>query len=251
MSLQFSETVELSDFLRRKNSLLTEELKNVQLKYEQQLSMNSTLEQFQSGMRLLSEKFPLFSLEKLMNRYEILEETSLNLTKKLAELEEEKRKTDADKHREIAAFQDQFMMISDNEKHREKELQEARNRLNNQKFDKDEALAYKEKYLLVFKRIIALFNKWSSKIKVYYNTDKNKEENVILDDPMNILDVLEKMVLISTPESLQNYLRKIIVAANKLQRNHFKSFVNERFDPEKIFERIEKKLQAGKSRGEG
>ena len=105
MSLHLSETVELSDFLRRKNSLLTDELNSVQLKYEQQLDMNSSLEQFQSGMRLLTEKFPSFSLEKLMNRYEILEETSLSLTKKFAELEEEKRKTEDDKHREIAAFQ--------------------------------------------------------------------------------------------------------------------------------------------------
>ena len=172
-----------------------------------------------------------------------MEETSLNLTRKLSELDDDKKHSDIDKQHQIAEYQDKFLFLAENDKRREKEFLERQNRINNQKIDKDEAFHYKEKYFLVFKRLIALFNKWNTKIKVYYNTNPDiDDENVILEDPLNVIDVLEKMVQISTPENLQAYLRKIIVAANKLQRNHFRNFVNERFDPEKIYDRIDKRL---------
>ena len=245
MKLQVEETVELSDFLKRKNVLLVEQLKNLQMKYEQQLNMNSELEHFQKGMKTLNEKYPQFTLEKLMNRYEILEETSLDLSRKISELEDDKQKFENEKMKQINEYQDKLLAVADTEKKREKELQEFQIRLNNQKFDKEEAQNYKEKYFVIFKRIIALFNSWNNKIRVYYSVKENlpESENVILEDPLHVLDVLDKMVRISTPEGLQDYLRKIIISANKLQRNHFKQFINERFDPEKLYERIDKKME--------
>ena len=245
MKLQVEETVELSDFLKRKNVLIVEQLQNLQMKYEQQLNMNSELEQFQKGMKMLNEKYPQFTLEKLMNRYAILEETSLDLSRKISELEDDLKKIENDRIKQINEFQDKIMTFADVEKKREKELQEFQIRLNNQKFDKEEAQNYKEKYFIIFKRIAALFNSWNNKIRVYYTVkeDLPESENVILEDPLHVLDVLDKMVRISTPENLQQYLRKIIISANKLQRNHFKQFVNERFDPEKLYERIDKKME--------
>ena len=245
MKLQVEETVELSDFLKRKNVLIVEQLQNLQMKYEQQLNMNSELEQFQKGMKMLNEKYPQFTLEKLMNRYAILEETSLDLSRKISELEDDLKKIENDRIKQINEFQDKIMTFADVEKKREKELQEFQIRLNNQKFDKEEAQNYKEKYFIIFKRIVALFNSWNNKIRVYYTVkeDLPESENVILEDPLHVLDVLDKMVRISTPENLQQYLRKIIISANKLQRNHFKQFVNERFDPEKLYERIDKKME--------
>jgi len=245
MKLQVDETVELSDFLKRKNVLLVDQLKILQMKYEEQLNMNSELEHFQKGMKILNEKFPQFTLEKLMNRYEILEETSLSLTRKISELEDEKRTIEYEKTKELNEFQEKFLNLADTEKKRDKDLQEFEIRLNNQRFDKDEAQTYKDRYFIIFKRIIALFNNWNTRIRVYYKIkeDLPESENVILEDPLHVLDVLDKMMRISTPESIQEYLRKIIISANKLQRNHFKQFVNERFDPEKLYERIDKKME--------
>lgn len=49
---------------------------------------------------------------------------------------------------------------------------------------------------------------------------------------------MDKMIQISTPEKMQEYLRKIIVSANMLQRKYLPEHVNEKFDPDKIYERI-------------
>lgn len=245
MKLHLEETVELSEFLKRKNMLLIEQLKSLQLKYEEQLNMTSELELFSKGMKALTEKYPNFTIEKLMTRYELLEVTSMSLTKKLSELEDEKQCSDNEKIKQLADFQNKLLFYSEADKRKEKQLQEFNIRINNQKFDK-ETFSYKEKYFQIFNRIIVLFNKWNTSIRVFYNYNKDdlENENVVLEDPMNILEVMDKMMQISTPQGLQSYLRKIIIAANKLQRNHFKQFVNERFDPEKLFERIDKKMIA-------
>lgn len=243
MRIHLEETVELSDFLKRKNVILSDHLKLLQMKYEEQLNMTSELEEFSKGMKILQEKFPSFTLEKLMNRYELLEETSLNLTKKLGEYEDDVKKMENERSKERQQTQEKMFYLIENEKKKEKEIQDFQIRLNIQKFDKQDALEYKEKYFLICNRIISLFNKWNNNIRVYYNSKEQKDdENMVLDDPLNLIDILDKMVQISTPESLQAYLRKIIISANKLQRKHFKKFVNERFNPEKLFERIDKKM---------
>ena len=113
MKLQVEETVELSDFLKRKNVLIVEQLQNLQMKYEQQLNMNSELEQFQKGMKMLNEKYPQFTLEKLMNRYAILEETSLDLSRKISELEDDLKKIENDRIKQINEFQDKIMTFAD------------------------------------------------------------------------------------------------------------------------------------------
>lgn len=53
-----------------------------------------------------------------------------------------------------------------------------------------------------------------------------------------MLEMLEKNIIISTDIKLQSYLRKIIVSANMLQRKYLPEHVNEKFDPDKIYERI-------------
>lgn len=39
---------------------------------------------------------------------------------------------------------------------------------------------------------------------------------------------------------MQKYLTKIMVSANQLLRRYFPSHVNERFDPDKIYEKVHK-----------
>lgn len=49
------------------------------------------MEKFLPEFRLMTKKFPDFSAEKIVDRYEYFENTVLILTKKTADLEEDKR----------------------------------------------------------------------------------------------------------------------------------------------------------------
>jgi len=48
--------------------------------------------------------------------------------------------------------------------------------------------------------------------------------------------------MISTPEKSQNYIRKIIVHANILQRKYFPDNVNDKYDPGIVYDKITKKI---------
>jgi len=49
------------------------------------------LERFIPQYRIISKKFPEFSAEKFVDRYEYFENCSLELTKKVGDLEEDRR----------------------------------------------------------------------------------------------------------------------------------------------------------------
>ena len=53
-----------------------------------------------------------------------------------------------------------------------------------------------------------------------------------------MLELLEKLIGVSSDEKKTAYLRKIIINANSLQRRFFPESVNDRFNPEKIYDRI-------------
>lgn len=48
------------------------------------------LSKFESAMKLVSEKFPNFTIEKLIDKLEYLEKAGMDFTKKLGELEDDK-----------------------------------------------------------------------------------------------------------------------------------------------------------------
>ena len=74
---------------------------------------------------------------------------------------------------------------------------------------------------------------------MYYNDEtKDKNLQVDLNDPFEILDVLDKMLKLTTVTSSHNYIRKIICSVNLLQRKIFPDKINDKFDPDKVYERI-------------
>lgn len=52
---------------------------------------STDLEKFIPHYKILIKKFPDFSADKLIDKYEYLENTCLDMTKKISDLEEEKR----------------------------------------------------------------------------------------------------------------------------------------------------------------
>lgn len=198
------------------------------------MKMNTELEDLQQNLKLLKEKFPSVTLDKLIQKYELLETTLTELVKKVGELEDDKIQLTKDKNEEVFQFKDKYFLVQENEKKREKEFQKIKSQLNMQNIDAQDT--FKEKYFSIFKKIINLYNKWKKDLKIFRDLELNPN------DPEEIIDYLDKGIQISSNERLHNYLRKIIASANQLQRQHFPDNLNERFDPEKFYERVNKRL---------
>ena len=70
---------------------------------------------------------------------------------------------------------------------------------------------YKDDYLSLCNKILDLYNEWNKKIIIY---SKLEETPIEIKDPESILDFMKKYTKITTNESSQEYIRKIITSAN-------------------------------------
>ena len=132
-------------------------------------------------------------------------------------------------------------VIKDEEIKRIKIAKEFREKLDAKEHELSEQNHYRDQYHRLNNQVIDLYNQWRQGIEVY--DGKNKLDiKPDLTDPCAIVDVLKKMVKITTSKDLQKYLKKIIVSANLLLRKYFPEHVNERFDADKIYERIHKHI---------
>ena len=230
-----------NDHLVRKNQLLTGELNELKAKMETLTQNYEKLSKFQTSYDLVMEKFPNQSLEKLLDKLEYLEKTGMEATRKIGELEDEKLTIEREKQALKHNYDQKYMEMNKREAEAERNMQIVKDQMGNKAELMHEASRYRDNYFLLFKNIVSLFTDWNNEIRIYFNPDPKQptsEPQAALDDPIEILNLLKKMVRISTPESLQRYLRKIIVSANQLQREFFPGAVNEKFDPEKIYDRV-------------
>ena len=241
----FIETQTENDHLLRKNQLLTQELNEIKKKMDSLNENYMKLSHFETSYELLMNKFPNISLEKLLDKLEYLEKAGMDFTKKLGELEDEKIMIEREKQQIIQKYEQKYIDMTKRELEAEKKMLLVKDQLTAKAELVQEANGYKENYFILFKNIIALFTEWNQDIKIYFNPNLKQieEPQAALEDPIEILALLKKMVRISTPEGFQKYLRKIIVSANQLQREFFPGVANEKFDPEKIYERIFKMMK--------
>lgn len=239
VKLNLEEFRESNECLKRKNALLKENFTNLKVNLENQMKMNTELEDLQQNLKLLKEKFPSVTLDKLIQKYELLEKTLTELLRKVGELEADKIQLTKDKNEEASNFKEKYQVVQETEKKREKEFQKIKSQLNMQNMDLQDS--FKEKYFSLFKKIISLYNKWKKELKIFRELELNPN------DPEEIIDYIDKGIQISSNERLHNYLRKIIASANHLQRQHFPENLNEKFDPEKFYERVNRKLSLMKS----
>lgn len=88
---QILELQSANESLTFKNQQLQRELKHAKQQLDEIKRGTVDLEKFIPQYKIIVKKFPDFSAEKFVDRYEYFELTSLNLTKKVGDLEEEKR----------------------------------------------------------------------------------------------------------------------------------------------------------------
>ncbi|KAL4463912.1 hypothetical protein ABPG74_005849 [Tetrahymena malaccensis] len=222
-----------------KNSCLVKDIGQINIDFDKLKKNSCELEGFIPQYKLLNSKFPDLDAKQLIFKYEKLENLCLELTKKIAELEDQKHAIDEEKQQIKQIFDRQADDLMLKDINREKQMKMYLEKLKEKEIEIKDAEEYKQNYMLLYKKIQKIFIDWNSQIKVYpleKKDDNGPKANI--KDPMEILDIMEKEIKISTPDKLQEYLRKIIVSANLLQRKYLPEYVNEKFDPDKIYERI-------------
>ena len=183
----------------------------------------------------IKESFPDYSVDKFFQKFEYLENVCLDLTKYKLELEDDQLVSEKDKQKMKTTYDNLISDLNKETKDKEKFIKTLQDSQAAKNLEFEANFSYKSQYMNLFKRILQLYAKWSDSLTIY-STSKDGLSARDLNSPEEILDIMEKMVLISTPQSAQAYIRKIMASALRLLRRLVPEKVNEIYDPEKIYD---------------
>jgi len=207
---------------------------------EQQIKRNyQNLESLKPIYLSLKEHFPNDDIYSILAKYKKLEDNLLSYNDRIQELEVDKINLNDEKKQVLVEVKNKDILLKEEEMKRNKLVDIYRSELESRSLELSQAEYFKDNYLKLNKKVIELYLEWSTEIEVFNGKNKLglKPE---LKDPIEILNIMSKMIKISTSKDLQNYLKRIIVSANLLLRRYFPENVNDRFDPDKIYEKIHK-----------
>jgi len=229
--------------LIRKNQLLMSQINQMREAEEQIRKNHQNLESLKPIYQVLKEKFPHDDIKTILAKFDRLQTMCLDYSKRIDELEVEKQALNDEKNEIKKEVKQKEFLIKEEEMKRNKIIEAYRSQIETKELDATENNYYKENYKALFNKVINIFMKWSQGINVFDG------KNLLgikpdLKDPLEMLDVMEKMIRISTSKDLQEYLKKIMVSANLLLRKFFPGSVNDRFDPDKIYEKITKYIES-------
>lgn len=225
--------------LLRKCQLLTQELMKLREEDESLRKKFSVLETFRPAYNLLCSKFPNEDVRAIIAKFDRLAEYVIEYTRNIGNLEGEitQLKIDNEKLKDVLSKKED--VIRNEEIQRNKIITTYRNEVDSRDLILNENANFKDMYFKLFNRVLTMYLDWTSTITIF--DGKNKMDiKPDLSDPFNLIDIMSKIIRVSTNDSAQKYLTKIIVSANQLVRRYFPFAINEKFDPDKIYERTHK-----------
>jgi hypothetical protein len=226
--------------INRKNQLLTNEMENLKSKLDVLMKNVSCIEHFVPAYNLLRENFPNQEANGILSSYNTLENYLIGHTKRIEDLEEERNVLKEDVNKAKKDIQTKKYELRDAEVEKNKLILNFRGEMNYKDALLEDTNRIQEDYKTLFNKVIDLYGRFQDKMKVYITGEVRSD----LKDPVEILDVIGRMINISSQLDLQEYLKKIMVSANVLQRKHFPEHCNDKFDVDKIYERINKYIES-------
>lgn len=224
--------------LQQQNQNVLKNQKEMKCKFDNLYNQYNELKKFEPAYNKLKENFQENSVDKLIDKLKYLEEVNMNLVKKQSDFEDLIRILEQNKKKEIEDLQNKLIDFKNLNIKNEKNVESLRLQLQNQNTDFISFDNYKKEYTILFNKLIETFTELTKTNNLFFDPKDNFEPKAYLNDPIEVLDLIQKMGNLSTDKKLHDYVRKIIVHANVLQRKFFPENVNEKFDPDKIYERI-------------
>ncbi len=139
---------------------LKNKLGSFQEKNEKLILEGAEQEFFTQEHLRFQKKFPGMSLDKLMEKFEYLEETGLNLVRKVSQLEDDLLVMENAKKKVIAEYQEKISKLERKDIEREKHIIFLENLIDDRKEDLKSINSYQASYLSLAKMITSLFIDW-------------------------------------------------------------------------------------------
>ena len=227
----------------RKNQIIVRELDEMREKQDALVRNIQRLEKFIPIFNSLREKFPEENIQDILTQYDKIEAYCLTGLKRIDDLEEEKKILQEERISAIKDLQTKKYELRDTEVERNKSVILFRSELDHKNGLIDKQKQFKDEYNSLFNKIVQLYAKWKDKMKIFVNGEVKSD----LKDPLEIIDIIGKMMDISTPEEYQERYRKVIVSANQLLKKCIPGENKDRFDPDIIYDKVSKFIESLKN----
>jgi hypothetical protein len=227
--------------LTRKNQMLSAHIEKMKVDLEIILQDSAKIKDYREQYLKFKAEHPDEDLNTFVKRFHNLEHEFLIFQKKHSELEERALNRERESRREIEQLNRrvyEFQQKNQENDNLIENLKRAALIERNSNLVKD----YKEEYLELFNQVVEAYAEISSQVKIYSVADEKKPKDV--ETPADMLRMLKKYLKITSTESTQDYIRKIIVSAKAMQRKHFPHLLHERFDPDVVYEAATKHISS-------
>jgi hypothetical protein len=190
----------------------------------------------------VKEKFPNDDIKSIINKFERLQDYCIGYVKRIEELESQIAHVTDEKNIIAKDVKKKDYLLKQEENERHNLVRVFRKEIDEKELAISDQTHLRSEHNKTFNKLLTLYKKWSTELTVF---DGNNALNLKpeLADPLEILDMMDRMVRISTPFNLQEYYKKVVVSANMLLRKYFPDSVNEKFDPDKIYNKINKYIE--------
>lgn len=243
LSAQIEEVQKENAFLKRKTQMLQQDIIELTAKNEALRETVDRLEFLEPVYNALQTKFKDADVTNILAKIERLEGYCQEYVKRILELEEDLRRARGETRNIMAQMEEKSNVIQNEQQERNKLIKIFRDEISGLESEMKTKDNHQQDYLRLSNRVMSLYSNWVGKLDVYTNIDDQPSLNAKPNDPIEMLDIMERLVKITTPETMQKYIKSIIVSANQLRRKYLPKFVNIKFDPDKIYEMLNKYIQ--------
>lgn len=180
------------------------------------------------------------SLDKLFQKMEYLENVCLELTKRKLELEDSNLSQEKERLKLKNHYEDIINRLHKEGNEREKFVKSLKEAQDAKNLEYEIDFSYKPQYMKLFNQILQLYAKWTKNLDIFQKDQQierldNNLPNTALETPEEVLCLLDKIIMISTPQSAQAYIRKIIGSSLRLLRRFLPEKLIEMYEPEKFY----------------
>ena len=232
-----------NSILTRKNTMLHHQILELDEKRDHIAREFEKLELFIPMYEALTSKFPNEDITSILKKYDCLQDYCYTSAKRAEDIEEEKQlikaelaQTKKELYGKDTRIQNEFNEVNNLEKNHRKKMESLELLVATQH-------DYRSEYQVLSHKIYEVFTECSDALQIYGDFKKHPELNPTLDTPVDCLEILKRCVKISTPKTMSEYLKKIIISANLLRRKFFKQSIVDKFDPDELYEQCSRYIE--------
>lgn len=228
--------------LQRKAQILQQELFEAHQKNEELNNRVQELEFLLPLYNILQKKYQDATVAGIVNKIERLEGYCQEYLAQVMVLEDKLRVMRGEVRTAQATLTEKEHALQNEQNARHEIFKDYRDEITGLKGQAKNIQDHQKDYLELSNKVFNLYSKWVEKLDIFTNIQKEPTLNAKPQNPIEMIDLIDKLIPISSTDAMQKYIKRIIVSANQLLRKYLPDALELKYDPDKVYEMVSKHI---------